>query len=59
MLRAAITFFLIGLLGFVLGQRDMARISPEVGKLLLLIFFIFSALSFVAAITVGKSDYDR
>ncbi len=59
MLRAAITFYLIGLLGFVLGQRDVARISPEVGELLLLIFFILSALRLVAAITVGKSDYVR
>jgi uncharacterized membrane protein YtjA (UPF0391 family) len=59
MLRAAITFFLIGLSGFVLCQQDVACVSLKVGKILLLIFLILSALSFFEAITVGNSDYVR
>jgi hypothetical protein len=59
MLRAAITFFLIGLVSFLLGERGLLRVSADVGKLLLLIFFMFSALSFVAAVTVGRTDQLR
>lgn len=56
MLRAAITFFLMGLLAFFFGLYGVAGVSIEIGKLLLLIFVIFAAVSFVGAITAGKSN---
>lgn len=56
MLRAAIIFFLMGLLSFLFGLYGIAGVTIEVGKLLLLIFFIFAAISFVGAITVGRAD---
>lgn len=55
MLRAAIIFFLMGLLSFMFGLYGVAGVSIDIGKLLLLVFVIFAAVSFVAAITARKS----
>lgn len=55
MLRAAITFFVIGLLLFVLGFYGVAGVSLEVGKLILFMFIIFSVITFIAALATGKS----
>lgn len=56
MLRAAIMFFLMGLLTFLFGLYGIAGVTIDAGKLLFLVFVIFSALSFVAAITTGKTE---
>lgn len=46
----------MGLLSFLFGIYGIAGVTIEAGKLLLLIFFIFAAISFVGAITVGRAD---
>ncbi|MGZ3652889.1 MAG: DUF1328 domain-containing protein [Bdellovibrionota bacterium] len=54
MLRASISFFLIGLLAVVLGANNIAGLSIEVGKTLLFVFVALSVLSFLYTIVTGK-----
>lgn len=56
MLRAAITFFLMGLLSFIFGLYDIAGVTFYAGKLLFIIFVLFAFTSFIAAITTGKPE---
>lgn len=54
MLRAAITFFILGLISMVLGASGVAGLSIEIGKILLTVFLIFAVISFIASIVTGK-----
>ncbi|MBA2404744.1 MAG: DUF1328 domain-containing protein [Bdellovibrionales bacterium] len=54
MLRAAITFFILGLISMVLGANGFAGLSIEIGKVLLAVFLIFAVISFIASIVTGK-----
>lgn len=53
MLRAAITFFIIGLLAMFLGMNNIAGISIELGKVLLYIFLALAVISFVLSLISG------
>jgi uncharacterized membrane protein YtjA (UPF0391 family) len=54
MLRAAIVFFVIGLLAMFLGMNGIAGLSVEVGKLLLYVFLALAVLSFVVSLLSGR-----
>jgi uncharacterized membrane protein YtjA (UPF0391 family) len=54
MLRAAIGFFLVGLLAYALGAYNIAGISLDIGKLLLFIFIGLSVLSLLINVFNGK-----
>ena len=49
MLRAAITFFIIGLVAFALGAYNIAGLSMDIGKILLYVFIGLAVLSFLAS----------
>ena len=55
MLRAAITFFVIGLLAVILGAYNVAGISIEVGKILLFVFLALGVLSYLVALVSGRT----
>ncbi len=55
MLRAAITFFLIGILAYVLGANNIAGLSVEVGRIFLWVFVLFALISFVVGLLSGKN----
>jgi uncharacterized membrane protein YtjA (UPF0391 family) len=55
MLRAAIVFFVLGLVAMLLGATGFAGLSVDIGKTLLLVFLILAAVSFVASLVTGKS----
>ncbi len=55
MLRTAIGFFILALIAFVLGAYGIAGLSMEIGRLLLIIFLILAALSFVGHLITGRS----
>jgi uncharacterized membrane protein YfcA len=55
MLRAAIIFFVMGLLFFALGAFNLGAISMDVGRTLLYVFLGLAVLSFVASLVTGKS----
>lgn len=55
MLRAAIAFFVLGLVAFVLGAYNIAGVSIEVGKILLVVFLVFALISFLGGLTTGNT----
>ncbi len=54
MLKAAISFFLIGLLAIALGLGNIAGISIELGKTLLLVFVVLAVFSFLTSLVTGR-----
>jgi uncharacterized membrane protein YtjA (UPF0391 family) len=55
MLRAAIIFFVLGLVAIVLGAYNFAGLSLEVGKIILFAFLILAAISFLGSLLTGKN----
>ncbi len=55
MLKASISFFILGLLSFLLGAGGAANVSMPVGKYLLITFMAFSLISFIGGITTDKT----
>lgn len=53
MLRAAILFFIIGLIAMFLGMNNIAGISVELGKILLYVFLALAVVSFLGALVTG------
>jgi len=54
MLRAAIAFFVLGLVAILLGANGVGGLSIDIGKTLLFIFLVLSVISFIASMVVGK-----
>lgn len=46
MLRAAIIFFILAIVAFVLGANGVAGLSMEIGRLLLIVFLVLAVISF-------------
>ena len=55
MLRAAIGFFVLGLVAIVFGASGIAGVSMEIGKLLLGVFLVLAVISLVAGLVTGRS----
>lgn len=47
MLRAAIAFFILAIIAFILGASGIAGMSMEIGKLLLTVFLVLAVISFI------------
>ncbi len=54
MLRAAIAFFVIGLIAVVLGANNVAGLSIEMGKIILYVFLALAVLSFLYTLLTGR-----
>jgi uncharacterized membrane protein YtjA (UPF0391 family) len=54
MLRAAISFFVLGLVAILLGANGVGGLSIDIGKTLLLIFLVLAVISFTASLVLGK-----
>ena len=54
MLRAAIAFFVLGLVAILLGANGIGGLSIDIGRTLLFIFLILAVISFIASLVVGK-----
>lgn len=55
MLRAALGFFILALIAMVLGAGNIAGISMEIGRMLLVVFLILAVISLVAHLVTGRS----
>ncbi len=53
-LRAAIVFFALGLVAMLLGAYNVAGLSLDVGRMLLVVFLILAAISFVVSLVSGR-----
>ncbi len=56
MLRAAIAFFVIGLLALLFGAIGLAGFSLEIGKSILGIFVFLAVISFVISLLSNKKS---
>lgn len=54
MLRAAIAFFIIGLVAMIFGATGFAGVSMEIGRLLLFVFLFLALVSFVVSLIAGR-----
>ncbi|MFN8945480.1 MAG: DUF1328 domain-containing protein [Pseudobdellovibrionaceae bacterium] len=55
MLNAAIAFFVIALVAFILGASGVAGISMDIGKTLLFVFLVLAIVSFVISMVRGRA----
>lgn len=55
MIRAALSFFVLALVAYVFGAYGIAGLSIEIGKVLLWVFLVLAAISFLGSLIVGKS----
>lgn len=55
MLRAALLFFVLGLVAMLLGATGVAGLSMEVGRLVLYVFLALTVISLVAGLVTGKT----
>lgn len=56
MLRAAVAFFVIGLLALLFGAIGLAGLSLEIGKSILGIFVVLAVISFVFSLLGGNKS---
>ncbi len=56
MLRAAIVFFILALVALIFGATGFAGLSMEIGKILLAVFLVLAAISFVASLVGGRGS---
>jgi len=55
MLNAAIAFFVIALVAFLLGAIGFAGLSMDIGRTLLFVFLVLAAISFAVSLVRGRS----
>jgi uncharacterized membrane protein YtjA (UPF0391 family) len=56
MLRAAIIFFVLALVGIVVGATGFAGVSMDIGKTLLEVFVVLAVISLVAGLVTGRGN---
>ena len=59
MLRAAIAFFVLGLVAILLGANGVGGLSVNIGKTLLFVFLILAVISFIASLVTGRKIINR
>lgn len=56
MLRAALAFFVLAMLAYVLGATGVAGVSMEIGRVLLVIFLVLAVLGVATGLLQGDKD---
>jgi uncharacterized membrane protein YtjA (UPF0391 family) len=59
MLRAAIAFFVLGLVSILLGANNVGGLSLDIGKTLLFVFLILAVISFIASMVTGRKMINK
>jgi uncharacterized membrane protein YtjA (UPF0391 family) len=54
MLQAAVTFFILAIIAFVLGAYGIAGISMDIGRILLFVFIALALISFLGNFFAGN-----
>jgi uncharacterized membrane protein YtjA (UPF0391 family) len=55
MLRAALLFFVLGLVAMLLGATGFAGLSIEIGRTVLYVFLILTVISLVIGLITGRT----
>jgi uncharacterized membrane protein YtjA (UPF0391 family) len=56
MLRAALAFFILGLVAVMLGANNIAGLSLEIGKALLFVFLALAVISAIVGLVSGRGS---
>ena len=59
MLRAAIAFFVLGLIAILLGANGVGGLSLDIAKTLLFVFLILAVISFIASMVSGRKMINK
>jgi uncharacterized membrane protein YtjA (UPF0391 family) len=54
MIQASISFFILAILAFFFGAYELAGLSAEIGRVLLVVFLFLAVISFLASLVTGK-----
>ena len=54
MIRAAVAFFVLALIAYILGATGFAGVSMEIGRLLLMVFIVLAVISLVGGLLTGR-----
>lgn len=54
MLRAALAFFVLGLLALLFGANSIAGMSMEIGKVLLFVFLALAVITGIIGLVQGR-----
>lgn len=57
MLKAAITFFILGLVAMLFGVFGVAGMSVDIGEMILAVFFIFALMSFIGSAEIERKRH--
>lgn len=55
MFRAAIAFFVLGIVAMLLGANGIAGVSMEIGRVILGVFVVLAVISLVVGLVRGRS----
>ncbi|MBX3016446.1 MAG: DUF1328 domain-containing protein [Bdellovibrionaceae bacterium] len=55
MVRAALAFFILALVAYVLGATGLAGLSVDIGQTLLVVFLVLAIISFGIGLISGRS----
>jgi uncharacterized membrane protein YtjA (UPF0391 family) len=58
MLRAALAFFVLALLAYVIGATGVAGVSMDVGRILLVVFLVLAVLGVAVGMIGGGRPKD-
>lgn len=56
MLRAALGFFVIALVAYLLGANGVAGMSMEIGRMVLFVFLILAVISGIVGLVGGRKS---
>lgn len=56
MVRAAIAFFILAIVAYLLGANGIAGLSVEIGNTLLVVFLILAAILFVYSLMTNRKN---
>jgi uncharacterized membrane protein YtjA (UPF0391 family) len=58
MLRAALAFFVLAILAYILGATGVAGVSMDIGRILLVVFLVLAVLGVAVGLISGGRPKD-
>ncbi len=58
MLRAALAFFVLAILAYILGATGVAGVSMEIGRILLVVFLVLAVIGVAVGLIGGGRPKD-
>jgi uncharacterized membrane protein YtjA (UPF0391 family) len=59
MIRASLSFFAVAIIAYILGANQIAGLSVEIGRVLLIVFLGLAVLSYIISILTDKKVRTR